>query len=147
MIHHGTDLTAEERKTLVDLYDAEIRCMDDCFAELVSELDRLGLRKDSLIVVTADHGEEFGEHQGFFHLKQLYDEVLHVPLLLFGEGLPKGTQVSDMVRLIDVAPTIFALLGVPQPQHFLGTSLVPLIDGSKSSFAEVMEEWRQAKTR
>ncbi|MGH7264421.1 MAG: sulfatase [Candidatus Rokuibacteriota bacterium] len=127
MIHHGTEVTEAERRLLVDLYDAEIRCMDDCFAELMDELDRLGLRRESLIVVTADHGEEFGEHDGYLHLKQLYDEVLHVPLILFGEGLPRGREVSDLVRLIDVAPTAFDLLGVPKPTHFMGTSLAPLL--------------------
>lgn len=152
MIHHTTELTPADQQTLIDLYDAEIRCMDDCFAALMGELGHLGLREDCVIVVTADHGEEFGEHRGFFHLKQLYDEVLHVPLIMWGPGVPKGREITDMVRLIDVAPTLFALLEVPPPQHFLGTSLHLLLNGSTSSlgldvFCEVIGRRNGHKTR
>jgi len=151
MIHHGASITEEERRTLVDLYDAEIRCMDDCFAALIQELQALGIYDHSLIVLTADHGEEFGEHAGYFHLKQLYDEVLHVPLILWGPGLPRGEMISQQVRLIDVAPTVFDLLKLTSPSHFLGTSLMPLIEGqggvNLDLFCEVLGRLNGARTR
>ena len=77
------------------LYDGEITFWDEHFGKLVAELKRRGLYDDLTIVITADHGEEFMDHGGFWHGITLYDEQLHVPLLL---KLPRGERGGSVDR-------------------------------------------------
>jgi arylsulfatase A-like enzyme len=71
-------------------YRGEVRRVDEQIERLFAELARRGLLDRTLVVVTGDHGEEFGEHRWFGHGSQLYEESLHVPLLLYGAGVPAG---------------------------------------------------------
>jgi arylsulfatase A-like enzyme len=82
-----------------------------------------------ILLVSADHGEAFGEHGTFQHTKTLYDELLHVPLLASGPGIFQARTVEERVGLIDLGPTILDLFGVPTPATFEGQSLVPLLAG------------------
>jgi arylsulfatase len=118
---------------LADLYAAGIRQMDDGLARLLASLDEHGLLDDTLLVVTSDHGEEFLEHGGVLHGRTQFDEVLRVPLVLSGPGLPRGRRVSEPVSLIDVLPTVLALLGVPAPEDLDGLDLRPLWTGGASA--------------
>lgn len=107
-------------------YQGEVRYWDAEFARLTGELHRRDLFDDSVIVITADHGEEFGEHGGFWHGNRLYDEALRVPLLLKapeGAGRRPGRS-RDVVRLMDVAPTLVEFAGAPRPESWRGTSLL-----------------------
>ncbi|HVQ30562.1 MAG TPA: sulfatase-like hydrolase/transferase, partial [Vicinamibacteria bacterium] len=113
-----------DRQHLIDAYDAEIRSMDRAFGVFVSFLKEKGLYDPALIVVTSDHGEEFGEHGRLgWHSHSLFDELLRVPLLV---KLPAsrlaGTSVADQVRGIDVAPTVLSALGLGLPSAFEGHS-------------------------
>ncbi len=113
----------------VRLYEQEIRYLDDQLRRLVAELDRLVGAESLLLVVTADHGEEFGEHGGMTH-SQLYDEVMHVPLLFRWSGaIPANRRVAQPVSLVDIAPTILDLAGVGAFAGQNGVSLTPLIEG------------------
>jgi arylsulfatase A-like enzyme len=113
-------------------YEQEARYLDDQLAIFLAGLDALGLRERTLLVITSDHGEEFGEHGQMTHGHQLYDEVARVPLVMRLPGaLPSGRRVSTAVSLVDIAPTVLDLVGLPPMDGADGTSLVPLlIDGA-----------------
>lgn len=122
---------------LVALYDGAIRYADEHLVKtLLDVLTELELMDNTVVVLTSDHGEEFGEHGRFTHL-QVYDESLHVPLLLFlPQGALNGSQskqrIESQVRLIDVMPTLLELLGIPyEYQTIQGISLIPLIIGDE----------------
>jgi arylsulfatase A-like enzyme len=118
---------------LVALYDGEIRFTDQVVAEVLAALDRHGITEDTLLIVTADHGDEFFEHGDSGHTKTLYDEVVRVPLLVrWPRLLAAGRTVERPVSLIDVAPTVYDLTGVPPPPGIEGRSLVPLLLGHEA---------------
>ena len=109
----------------VDKYDGSILYLDSRLKELYGELRKRGLDENTWIIVTSDHGEEFGEHGNYNvgHGLTLYREVLRVPLIFHHRDAAAGKRVSRQVRLIDVAPTILDLLGIPIPEDMEGVSL------------------------
>lgn len=112
-------------------YDAEVRHSDDIVGRLLRKLAELGIGENLLIVVTADHGEAFGDEHGLTgHQDVMYDEVLRVPLII-GSPAMLPRRVAAPVELVDVFPTIAALAGLPLPPGLRGESLVPLLDGSR----------------
>ena len=106
----------------MDRYDSEIAYTDAAVGRLVAETRKR--RPGTIVVVAADHGEEFDEHGGRYHGSTLYEEQLHVPLLVSVPGVPPGV-VSDQVELIDVTPTVLNLLDIPVPARMRGTDLGP----------------------
>jgi arylsulfatase A-like enzyme len=117
------------------LYDGGIRYVDESLiGALVTELKRLGIYDRTLILVTSDHGEEFGEHdpKRFYdaHCTNLYDSLIRVPLILRMPGrFASGQVVGEQVRLIDIPPTILELLALDVPNAMEGTSLVRVMEG------------------
>jgi arylsulfatase A-like enzyme len=108
-------------------------------------LEALGERAaHTLVVATADHGEAFGEHGEIGHSVFVYDTTLHVPLIMRGPGLPHGTRIRGEVSLVDVAPTVGALLGLTVDAAD-GTSLVAAMRGdalaSRPIYAETFAPW------
>jgi arylsulfatase A-like enzyme len=84
----------------------------------------MGLGENTLVVVTSDHGEEFMEHGSVLHGRTYYEEVIRIPLILSGPGLPAGLRLErPPVHLVDVAPTILALTGTEVPAHMDGVDL------------------------
>ncbi|MBY0279596.1 sulfatase, partial [Candidatus Binatia bacterium] len=119
-------------------YEQEIRYLDDVLQRLVVGLQRLIPDDDLLLVVTADHGEEFLEH-GYSGHVQLFDEVMHVPLLfVWSRHVRAGGRIAELVSLIDVAPTILQLAGVDAPPGMDGLSLVPLLTGSAPTLGRAL---------
>lgn len=116
-------LTPEDAKHLSNLYDAEIRQLDDELGRFLAELERRGLLEETAILVTSDHGEEFLEHGGVLHGKTLHGELVRVPLLAAGPGVPVGRRVAGPVSLVDVFPTAMGLLGVDPPPYVEGIDL------------------------
>ncbi len=114
------------------LYKEEIAYLDGNFGKLIAHLEEQGLYEDSVIALVADHGEEFNEHGGFWHGLTLYEEQIHVPLLVkWAKG--KQGNVPDarahVARLIDVAPTLIAQGGARSPVAMQGRDLaMPLAD-------------------
>jgi len=102
------------------LYQARVGRLDRMIGRLVEGIRELGLADRTLIVITADHGEAFGEHGSFTHGPKLYDELLRVPLIL--SGAVDQTLVDKQVGLIDLAPTLLGKLGVDRPAVFQGRS-------------------------
>jgi arylsulfatase A-like enzyme len=118
---------------IVALYDGEIRYTDQHLERLFRGMERLGVYDKAMIIVTSDHGEEFLDHGGWEHQKTLYEEQIRVPLIVkFPQSRHLRQRVQQQVSLIDIAPTVLADLGLPQPDTFQGQSLLPLLDGAES---------------
>jgi arylsulfatase A-like enzyme len=122
-------LSPAGRERLVALYDGEIRYADAQLGRLLRALEARG--GECLVIVLSDHGEEFGEHGSYEgHGWTLYDEVLHVPLVLrLPHGEAAGTVVEAPVTLLDVAPSVLEVLGLPAHPAFEGQSLLGLARG------------------
>jgi arylsulfatase A-like enzyme len=117
-------------------YEQEVRYADDQIRAFLEGLDAIGRAGRTLVVITADHGEQFGEHGGQEHTYDVHDEVAHVPLIMRLPGaIPAGRQVAEPVSLADIAPTIVDLLGLPPIPGVDGTSLLPLIAGTADRLA------------
>ncbi|NOY93277.1 MAG: sulfatase [Deltaproteobacteria bacterium] len=114
---------AADRRQLEALYDAEISYHDVYFDRIMDGLARRGLADDTLVVVTADHGEEFWDHGSVGHGHSLYEELLHVPLFVRWPGLGSPRRVPGPAGLVDVVPTIFEALGEQTPPGLSGRSL------------------------
>lgn len=125
------DISPEDTKFLLEVYDEKVREADARLGTFLAKVKELGLMDKSIIVVLADHGEEFMEHGYIDHGATLCDHQLHVPIMI---RFPKGEGarvVNDAVRSIDVFPTVFDALGVKPPDGADGKSLLPLLRGEK----------------
>ncbi|TBL79423.1 sulfatase [Paenibacillus thalictri] len=111
-------------------YDGAVAYMDACIQNLLTAVSGLGLDDNTLIVITADHGETLYEHDCYFDHHGLYDCTLVVPLIFKMPGVvPAGKRVSDTTVISDIMPTILDILGFEQPEDLSGRSLVPLMAG------------------
>lgn len=137
MIERGNiDFAARDRPWVEALYDAEIRRLDtEFFGRLRRTLAATGLDDNTLVVVSADHGEELLDrdlvgHISTFKEARLYDEITRIPLLMRLPGrLPAGLVLSELVQCIDIMPTLLELTDTPLPEGLQGHSLLPLIEG------------------
>jgi len=111
------------------LYNGEVNYLDAEIGRLDDGLAARGLKDDTVLVVTADHGEEFMEHAGFEHGHTLYDELVLAPLIVRAPGRLTPRVVTAPVRHIDVAPTLCELCDVPLDPQYVGRSLVSLARG------------------
>jgi arylsulfatase A-like enzyme len=107
-------------------YLGEIAYTDAVLERLFETIDKLGLRKSTIVVVTSDHGEAFGEHGVRYHGTGLQQEQVHVPLMVRAPGLvAAGRRIDDLVGLVDLTPTVLDLLGFGRPAWMQGLSLAP----------------------
>ncbi|HMB68465.1 MAG TPA: sulfatase [bacterium] len=132
------ELPPERRDGLVRAYDAEIAGLDRELAGFLSELMTEGDRP-TIVAVTSDHGEEFYEHGGWGHGQSLYEELLEIPLVIAGPGVPAGVEVPGPAQIIDVAPTLLDLAGVAVPPDMAGRSLSPAMQAAGSAGGAAME--------
>lgn len=132
-------LRAVEIDFLERLYDEEVRHTDAGIGRVLAAMERLGLDRDTAVIVTADHGEEFMERGWLGHTRTLHEELIRVPLLIRAPGLEPHV-VADPVSLVSIAPTLLELLGVASdPAAFERASLLRDATGAASEplFAEV----------
>ena len=117
-----------EIEAIQALYDAEIAFVDQLVGRVLDRVEQLGLADTTLIVFSADHGEElFDRQRYFFHQCSIYDSVLRLPLILrLPQAIDPGMRSDAIVQSLDIAPTIVELLGLPAAE-FRGRSLVPLL--------------------
>lgn len=118
------ELTAQEKRLLEDGYDDEIRHLDSKLAPFIDELRDRNLFEESLVIVTADHGDAFGEQGHFTHPRFLYESLLHVPLIVSPPGDKINTTVTVPVSTIDLVPTVLRWANLPDA----GLSGTPLVD-------------------
>jgi arylsulfatase A-like enzyme len=125
-------LSAADRAYVVAQYDGAILYLDDLLGRLWAALKEAGLYDESLVIFISDHGEQFQEHGRLLHGHSVFRQEIRVPLMikLPATGTPEPRRISDLVGLIDLAPTILDLIGAPAPESFQGQSLRPLLDGS-----------------
>ncbi len=122
--------TAEDIQHLVDLYDDEIGYADLQIAKLIHRIEARGLADHTILVIAADHGEEFMEHGHMKHCRVLYDSSTRVPLMLRIPGVPGGRRIEAAVQNVDIVPTVLDYLGMaPTGARFDGRSLRQLIEG------------------
>ena len=120
-------------------YDAAVRHVDDDLRILLEwQAERSGL-DNTIIVITADHGEEFAEHHGFGHARTLYEEVLRVPLII---SLPNSVPrvVDQRVSIVDLAPTLREIVGLEPAERSDGISLGLLLDGQSRAHPPIYAE-------
>jgi arylsulfatase A-like enzyme len=115
-----------------DLYDANLRWADWGVGEVIRLLRKRGLLDKTLLIVTADHGEAFGEHGYVFHALAVYDELVHIPLVMRFPGEQRLVgEVTALTQTVDLLPTICDLYQAPYPKEVQGRSLLPLLDGEQ----------------
>lgn len=131
---HGAQ-PARVREELRALYDAEVAAADAAFGALRAGLERRGRWANTVVVVLADHGEEFFEHGRWEHGNSLHEESLAIPLLLRGPDVASGRRVARLARQVDVLPTMLAAAGLPPPAGVDGESLLPAAGGLESGVA------------
>jgi choline-sulfatase len=146
MEHKGFPITERGTAALMQKYDYEIAVTDDQVGKILDGLQAAGLAKDTTVVLMSDHGEAFGVHtfageKMFFHGQTLYRELIHVPLMFRVPGVTPRMS-TDVVQLIDLAPTIVDLFGAKRPESWIGRSLVPVLAGKtlepRPAFSELL---------
>lgn len=130
------------RRRLIDLYDAEVWFWDRSFGRLRAALADLGLHDETIVIVTADHGEAFGERRRLGHGVDLGDVVLRVPLVAVGPGFDPPRRIARQVSLIDLVPIILDRAGIPIPGGAAGMTL-DRIEGPEGAdrFVFALSRW------
>ena len=127
-------LTESDLKSVIGLYDATIRYIDNTIGLFLSELGDIS---NTIIIVTSDHGDQFGEHEKFGH-GTLYEEVIRVPLIIAGPGISERVVVKNQVSSLDIAPTIVDLLNHDPVDKFCGQSLLPAMRGHQQRSSDTI---------
>lgn len=132
------DLPEEDVAYLVGLYDGEVAFADAQVGRVLDELETMNLLDNTVVVITADHGEILYEHEYYFgHDIALYDECLMIPLIIYAPALGAAhPRIGSLVQSLDILPTVLDLLEMEHPGGLEGKSLLPLIAGSGQSTAD-----------
>ena len=117
------------------LYDREVASVDERVGFALEALRRGGLEERTLVVVTSDHGEGFGEHGIFLHGKSLHEELVRVPLIVAGPGVAGGRRVDALVSSVDVAATLHEWVGIAPDAPLQGRSFADLLRGEPADAA------------
>ncbi len=117
-------------------YEGEIAYVDGEIGRLLEGLRRTARGAEIRLVFLADHGEGLGDHGEFYHGDLLFEETVHVPLILHGPGIPRGKRVPDLVRMVDILPTLCRLHGLEVPEG-VGAPLPGLFGGGQGSRGRV----------
>lgn len=114
----------------IDRYDSEVRAADETVGQLVAAFR--AKRPHSVVIISADHGEEFGEHGGHYHGTSVYEEQVRVPLIVSIPGSLPPRRIAEPVQTIDLLPTLLTALDVPRPPRMRGRDLGPLLAGKRA---------------
>jgi choline-sulfatase len=143
-------LNPRDKVHLEALYDSEISYHDLHFRTMLAALEKRGLADETMIVVVADHGEEFWDHGSVGHGHSVYEELLRIPMVIRVPGVTlKPARVDSTSGLVDIVPTVFEALGQSVPEGLSGRSLMPELRGQYAdappvAIAGFMDGWRTA---
>jgi arylsulfatase A-like enzyme len=135
----GKPISDEARHHLINLYDGEIAYTDSSIGDMFDTLTDKGALANTVVMVTADHGEAFHEHGQWVHGFGLYEELIHIPLLIIppeAQARSQPLRNASLVGLIDLMPTILDYAAVPsehRPDEMQGLNLRPLVDGTDTA--------------
>jgi arylsulfatase A-like enzyme len=134
----GGGLKVDERdKTRIKaLYKGEIEFNDQAFGKLRKFLEEEGIWDETMVIVTSDHGDEFWERGSVGHGHSIYQDQVHVPLLVHYPPLFKKQQVEVGVDILDIYPMIIDLLGHERPKKLQGKSFLPIMFGQTGMYPE-----------
>ena len=127
--------TAAARERFFQAYVGEVEYCDKMLTRVMATLKASGLWDTSIVVFWSDHGEEFWEHEDWGHGQSLYNELLHVPLMIHLPGQTEARRVTAPVSLLDVMPTLLDLCHLPAPADLRGRSLAPTLRGQANKLA------------
>ncbi len=127
VVHEGHVFTGGPSAD-VDAYDSEVATADEGIGRVLRLIRER--RPGAVVIVTADHGEEFGEHGGRYHGTTVYEEQVRVPLVVVGPGVRPGLRPQTVVQTIDLLPTMLSALGIPRPARLRGRDLGPVLTES-----------------
>ena len=117
-------ISRSDLSRMMDLYDGEIAYLNDQLTRLFSGMRSRNMLDNTLVVIIADHGEEFAEHGDVTHGVQLHSEITGVPLIITGPGIPKDSINTVLAGQVDVLPTILSYAGIPVPENIYGMNLL-----------------------
>jgi arylsulfatase A-like enzyme/Flp pilus assembly protein TadD len=124
-----------------NLYYGEVALVDEAVGAIVKALEREGLSDNTLVILTADHGESLGEHGELTHGFFVYETTQHVPLIFYCPGLiPQGRVVGGAINIADICPTVLDVLGIELPESIQGESLVPYLYRKSKAERTIYEE-------
>lgn len=133
-------------RDLVHGYQACVSYTDAQVGRLLDELDRLGLRENTVVILWGDHGWHLGEH-GLWCKHCNFEKVMHVPMILSAPGYGQDTVSESLVEFVDIYPTLAELTGLPAPIHLQGDSLVPLLEDPEFPYKEAaFSRWFDGET-
>jgi arylsulfatase A-like enzyme len=140
-------ITTTQRDHFIDLYEKSLQYLDDQIGRLINYIQNSGYANNTVIVLVADHGEEFLDHGRWGHWESnLYDEILKVPLIMWIPNGPHEQVIRQQVRLLDLMPTILDLCGCATSDNgLMGTSMASLLAQGESKYdgSEVISEMRR----
>jgi arylsulfatase A-like enzyme len=140
MVHCVEELSEPEVR---ERYALEVESVDRSIGELLERLRQRGHLDHTVVIVTSDHGEGLGDHGLIGHINQLYDSLLHVPLIVWGPGrVPRGVRIADPVALLDLPPTIAELAGLGGSADWTGQTLTATWNGGWQARPIVLETHR-----
>ncbi len=132
---------------LKKLYHAHVREVDDAVSKFFGILEEKGVLRDSVIIITSDHGDEFGEHGGISHDGKMHSELVEVPLMIYEPEREKALVRDTLVTTLDIPPTIVHLFGLEPVSAFKGCSLLPLEEyQEKGVFGEAVDKHGSLET-
>ncbi len=138
------NLTEEDYKFWRAIYDEKISYSDEKVGEFLQEFNKLGLEENTIIVILSDHGTELGEHNRFDHGATLYDELIHVPLIIKFPNNKFSKKIDIQVRAIDLMPTLIEVLNLEINENIesqmRGESLIPIMQGKEKSGRDAFSE-------
>lgn len=139
-------ITTAQREHFIELYEKSLQYVDVQIGRLIDHIQNSSYADNTLIILVADHGEEFLDHGRWGHWESnLFDEILKVPLIIWIPNGPQGQVIRQQVRLLDLMPTILDLCGTPNSDGLLGTSMAPLLlqGEAKYDVEETISEMRR----
>lgn len=122
--HQRIDLTDEDKDHIIALYDNEVKFVDHHFGRLTAKLEELDLLDKTIVIILADHGEELLERGRIQHSLSVYEEIIHIPLIVHIPRYTGAGRNSALVQMTDIAPTLLDILDIEPPKAFKGISVL-----------------------